>query len=454
MVRELEKQAILSHLLAGGAFHMAQNAATHLALTRSGAYRSAFRDYFHAGLQGMGHPTAAASPVRKSAFSAEHIPSEMGGEAQHLGGGGLDRQSEYVTHRGGLRDRLFGAANPELKILLEEAHAAGTHAREQILKRHAEATARAGKTGNQYLDRIYPAANNAMETKITQGATLQRHAGAEHTQAAQASAQKGIADMRTSANLDMDVFGVSDANRSKVNNALDTTRRWTDIGAEKTTEVQNAVGKRSMVIYSRALRGDFTHLHDMAKRNPHLHGAIHQALQDMEVHAKYPLTHILQGRDIAERVEKEYKKNPVTGRLIASLADKPKDMSWAADNLSTRSSSMMQGAAIAGALDPVAGAMNATKLALSDKELAARNPFVKKVGDKLTDVFVKKPLENAAKEGYNQEKRHGPLYRFYNKFIMNNALGHVEDAANAMSYQVAKNRGSIRRSLSVPDDIQ
>jgi hypothetical protein len=390
MVRELEKQAILSHLLAGGAFHMAQNAATHLALTRSGAYRSAFRDYFHAGLQGMGHPTAAASPVRKSAFSAEHIPSEMGGEAQHLGGGAADSRSEYVTHRGGLRDRLFGAANPELKILLEEAHTAGTHAREEILKRHAEATVRTGATGNQYLDKIRPT----------------------------------------------------------------TKSRWTDTGAEKTVDVQNAVGKRGMAVYARALRGDFTHLHDLAKRNPHLHDTIHQALQDMEVQAKYPLTHILRDRDIAERVEKEYKKNPVTGRLIASLADKPRDMSWATGNLSTRSSSPMQGAVMTGILDPVAGAMNATKLALSDKELAARSPIIKKVGDKLTDVFVTKPTENAAKEGYNQEKRHGPLYRFYNKFIMNNALGHVEDAANSMSYQVAKNRGSIRRNLSVPEDIQ
>lgn len=375
----------MHHAAAGGALHVAQNAATHLALTRSSKYRQAFQDYFHAGLQGLGHPSTGARPAPRSAFTSENIPSEMHGEAQHLSGSHQDRASEYVTPKGSIRDRLFGAANPELKILLEEAHAAGKHAREEILKRHRAAT------GNR--------------------------------------------------------FGISDA-------AHDAVDKWGNAGLNKTQQVQDAVGRRGMVIYSRALRGDFVHLHEMAKRNPHMQPHIHQALLDMERETRYPVTAILRDKGIASRVEEAYKKNPVTGRLISSLSNKPRDMSHAANNLSERSSAMMQGAAITGAMDPVAGALNASKLILSDKNLAANNPVVDKVGRRLTDMFVTKPLNTAVHEGFVEEKRHGPMYRLYNKFVMNNALGHVEDAANAMSHAAGKNMGPIRRNLSVPDDIQ
>lgn len=435
-------EASMHHAAAGGALHVAQNAATHLALTRSSKYRQAFQDYFHAGLQGLGHPSTGARPAPRSAFTSENIPSEMHGEAQHLSGSHHDRASEYVTPKGSMRDRLFGAANPELKILLEEAHAAGKHAREEILKRHN------GATQNRF------GTTDAFENKLNEGATLKRHAGSEHTIAARDSLNTHSPEVRTSMNRDMDVFSVSDSSRGKYNAAHDAVDRWGNAGLKKTQQVQDAVGRRGMVIYSRALRGDFTHLHDMAKRNPHLQPHIHQALLDMERETRYPVTAILRDKGIASRVEEAYKKNPVTGRLISSLSNKPRDMSHAANNLSERSSAMMQGAAITGAMDPVAGALNASKLILSDKNLAANNPVVDKVGRRLTDMFVTKPLNTAVHEGFVEEKRHGPMYRLYNKFVMNNALGHVEDAANAMSHAAGKNMGPIRRNLSVPDDIQ
>lgn len=357
----------MHHAQVGGAIHIGQNIATDRVLKNVPVYRRLFSDYFHAGLQGHGYPGKAHVPKRMSAFGneSEFAPMELGQEAQHLAGTGMD--SSYIKPTGSWTHRLLGKTNPELQIILEEAHKAGHEARSGILARDPR-----------------------MSTALSQPADIYQH-----------------------------------------------------------------MGRRSAAIYARALRGDFAHLHDMAQRYPGLKDEIRSHLYEVEKRTTHPVTTILDSRQRALDVEKAYKENPVTGNLMSSLAAKPKDMSTAKDNFRRRGTSLYEGAAMMGVWDPFAGALNATKLALSDHpQVLSKSPVTKKVSDWLNKRFVTGPIENAGIEGLEQGKKHSWKYRLYNKYIMNNAVGQVEDAANSIAYQAGKHTKGIRKALSVGEDVQ
>lgn len=330
------------------------------------AYKNAFRDYFHAGLQGKGIPSRANIPKKVSAYSneSEFAPSEMGQEATHLANTHLD--SSRVTHTGSWREALTGAVSPELKMILEEAHAAGTHARHSL---QAKAEAKGLKVDSS---------NPAVQM----------------------------------------------------------------------------LGRKSSAIYARALKGDFVHLHDMAKKYPGMHDEIHSHLLEIEKKTHHPLTTILNNRSVAERVETAYKDNPITGKLFSSLADAPRDLSGATDNLHTRSKSLLAGAMGSGVIDPLAGLMNSAKVALSNKQTLAKSPKLKAFSDKVTEKVVVGPINAAADTGFVEARRHNPWYQRAKKYLANNAVGNFEDAVNSTAYAAGQHTRGIRKALAVGEDVQ
>lgn len=412
---------LAAHGAIGGGVHVSQNLAMDKILKKSTKYHKLFSDYFHAGLQGSGFPGKAHVPKRMSAFGneSEFVPHELGGEAQHLAHTAAD--TGYVKPTGSWAHRILGATNPELQILLEEAHHAGHKARGELLKKPTAAVASTKQYGTGLLD-------------VRTGDAAQRQLGIDRAveRASTRSRVHRFAD-------DIEGRGIS---------ALESA-------ASKPTDIYEHMGRRSAAIYARALRGDFTHLHDMVQRYPGLKAQIHHHLSVVERRTTHPVTQILQSRQRAQDIEAAYKQNPVTGNLFSSLANKPKDMSEARDNLTRRGASLYQGAAAMAALDPLAGMLNASKLVLSDTpQVLNKVPVIKKTSDWLNDRFVAGPIAAAGKEGFEEGKRHKWYYRLYNKYLMNNALGHVEDAGNAVGYQAGKHTRGIRKALAVGEDVQ
>jgi len=385
------REWLVHHGSVGGVVHLAQNGLTAGMLRGSDKYKKAFSDYFHAGFEGRGYPSSEYTPVRRSAFTSEseHMPAELGQEATHLSGSHHDIRSEFVRPRGGIKAFATGALNPEMGIILEEAHAAGKHAREHLLAQHNKVVGAIEDPAAKYLGK---------PTQPRQQAPL------------------------TTDTLSQDVRAM--------------------------------MGRKGMVLYSRALRGDFTHLHDLVKKYPHLRQQAHDSLVQMQSQTHYPITEVLHDRGMAQRVEAAYKENPISGRLIAGLADKPSGAGRGMDTMAERSPSSMHGAMATAVVDPVAGGLNAAKLALSDKKLLDENPRFKHVADKLSETFLLGPIRHAAKTGYEDSHRQGPLFRAVNKYVVNHAAGQVEDAANSIAYQAGRWQAPIRRNLSVPEDIQ
>ena len=434
------------HAGIGAAVHVAQNMGTRAVIGHVPAYRAAFRDYFHAGLQGKGFPSKAATPKRISAYSneSEFAPSEMGQEATHLANTSHD-VSEVVP-KGGFRDRLFGALNPELKVILEEAHAAGAHAREGLLAKAKDSQQRADSAINAQTNKVGLKVDSSAVTReatnmADRGASIGEFSGRGHL-------HNSRYEINRTMNSELAPFEAMSESKT------DAVKRVSNQGLDSSESMQGLIGKKSTVIYARALRGDFVHLHDMAKRYPHMHEPIRQHLLEIEKRTHHPLTSILQSRSKAQDVETAYKNNPITGRLFSSLADKPTEIDTAKSNLAVRGRSMMQGAAMTAVADPLAGALNASKIALSDKSLLEKSPIVKKTSDWLTSRFVVKPILQAGEDGLYAGKRHGRAYQLYNKYLMNNALGHVEDAVNSTSHAAGKYTQGIRKALSVGEDVQ
>lgn len=360
---------ITAHGAVGGGVHVSQNLAMDKILKKGTKYHKLFSDYFHAGLQGHGFPGKAHVPKRMSAFGneSEFVPHELSGEAQHLANTAAD--VGYIKPTGSWAHRILGATNPELQILLEEAHHAGHKARHELLK---------DPTGS--------------------------------------------------------------INKEVLNRPVD---------------IYEHMGRKPAAIYARALRGDFTHLHDLVQKYPGLRDQVHQQLSAIESRTTHPVTHILTSRKRAQDIEAAYKQNPITGNLFSSLATKPKDMSAARDNLSRRGTSLYQGAVAMAAIDPLAGALNASKLVLSDTpQVLNKVPAVKSVAQNLSKKFVIEPSVEAGKVGYEEGKRNKWYYRLYKKNLMNNAMGHVEDANNAIGYAAGKHTRGIRKALAVGEDVQ
>lgn len=412
---------LAAHGAIGGGVHVSQNLAMDKILKKSTKYHKLFSDYFHAGLQGSGFPGKAHVPKRMSAFGneSEFVPHELGGEAQHLAHTAAD--TGYVKPTGSWSHRILGATNPELQILLEEAHHAGHKARGELLKKPTAAVASTKQYGTGLLD-------------VRTGDATQRQLGIDRAveRASTRSRVHRFAD-------DMEDRGVSTL----------------ESAASKPTDIYEHMGRRSAAIYARALRGDFTHLHDMVQRYPGLKAQIHHHLSVVERRTTHPVTHILQSRQRAQDIEAAYKQNPVTGNLFSSLANKPRDMSAAGDNLTRRGTSMYQGAAAMAALDPVAGILNASKLVLSDApQILDKVPTMKRVAENLSKKFVTEPVAEAGRVGYEEGKRHKWYYRLYKKNLMNNAVGQVEDANNAIGHAAGKYTQGIRKALAVGEDVQ
>lgn len=438
------------HAAIGGAVHVAQNAGTELMIKHVPAYRNAFRDYFHAGLQGKGLPSKANIPKKVSAFSneIEFAPRELGQEATHLAH--TPHDASYVAHNGSFVESLAGAVSPELKMILEEAHAAGTHARhgmlEQAKKRQLEVDARV----NQKLQSRPHTNGLSIDTSKTvehqralldQGATVDQFTGHNPL-----NSNRETISRRMDAEL-APGYAISEK-------ATDKIKSTTSAGLDTTEGIQRAIGKKSLVIYARALRGDFVHLHDMAKLHPQMHDVIHSHLQQIERKTHHPLTSILGSREVAQRVETAYKDNPITGKLFTSLADKPRDVSGATDNLHTRSKSLLTGALASGAADPLAGLMNTAKVVMSDKTVLADNPGLKSFSDKIAKKVVTGPIAQAADTGLVQAKRHNTWYQRAKKYLANNAVGNFEDAVNSTAYAAGQHTRGIRKALAVGEDVQ
>ena len=365
---------LAAHGAIGGGVHVSQNLAMDKILKKSTKYHKLFSDYFHAGLQGSGFPGKAHVPKRMSAFGneSEFVPHELGGEAQHLAHTAAD--TGYVKPTGSWTHRILGATNPELQILLEEAHHAGHKARRDIIN----------------TPDILPKSRKIVKDFI-----------------------------------------------------------------DSPIDIYKQIGRKPAAIYARALRGDFTHLHDMAQKYPGLKDQIHRQLSVIERRTTHPVTHILQSRQRAQDIEAAYKQNPVTGNLFSSLANKPGDMSTARDNLTRRGTSLYQGAAAMAALDPLAGMLNASKLVLSDApQILDKVPTMKRVAENLSKKFVTEPVAEAGRVGYEEGKRHKWYYQLYKKNLMNNAMGQVEDANNAIGHAAGKYTQGIRKALAVGEDVQ
>lgn len=411
----------MHHAQVGGAIHIGQNIATDRVLKNAPVYHKLFSDYFHAGLQGHGYPGKAHVPKRMSAFGneSEFAPMELGQEAQHLAGTGMD--SSYIKPTGSWTHRLLGKTNPELQMMLEEAHKAGHEARSGLLAKPSAAVSKTKQYSTGLLD-------------LRSGDPTQRRLAMDNIM--------GVDSPRARAHAfasDMEGRGIS---------SLESR-------ASQPADIYKHMGRRSAAIYARALRGDFAHLHDMAQRYPGLKDEIRSHLYEVEKRTTHPVTTILDSRQRALDVEKAYKENPVTGNLMASLAAKPRDMSTAKDNFRRRGTSLYEGAAMMGVWDPFAGALNATKLALSDHpQVLSKSPKLQAAADWLSNKVVKNPLANASNQGFEEGSRHKWYYGLSKKMLMNNAVGQVEDAANSIAYQAGKHTKGIRKALSVGEDVQ